>query len=64
VDKEGTDGEKDAMRVYKAAREENDQMDEVAEQDAVSSALIDKVKISTPKSGYLSGIVIQLSRFT
>lgn len=43
VDKEGTDGEKDAMRVYKAAREENDQMDEVAEQDAVSSALIDKV---------------------
>lgn len=43
VDKEGTYGEKDAMRVYKAAREENDQMDEVAEQDAVSSALIDKV---------------------
>ncbi|KAF8032353.1 hypothetical protein BT93_D1313 [Corymbia citriodora subsp. variegata] len=43
VDKEGTDSEKDAMRVYKAARGENDQMDEVAEQDSVSSALIDKV---------------------
>ncbi|KAI6699054.1 hypothetical protein NL676_019173 [Syzygium grande] len=43
VDKEETDGEKDVMRVYKAAREENDQMDEVAEQDAVSSALIDRV---------------------
>ncbi|XP_030528002.2 mitochondrial proton/calcium exchanger protein [Rhodamnia argentea] len=43
VDKEGTDGEKDAMRVYKAAREESDHMDGVAEQDTVSSALIDKV---------------------
>lgn len=61
MDKEETDGEKDAMRVYKAAREENDQMDEVAEQDAVSSALIDRVKINTPKNGYLSGIAIHLS---
>lgn len=43
VDKEGTNGEIDAMRVYKAVREESDQMDDVAEQDAVSSALIDKV---------------------
>lgn len=64
MDKEGTNGEIDAMRVYKAVREESDQMDDVAEQNAVSSALIDKVKFNIPKNGYLSGIVIPLSRGT
>lgn len=43
VDKEGTHNEKDAMRAYIAAREDNSTSSEVAEHE-VSSALIDKVK--------------------
>ncbi|KAK4788890.1 hypothetical protein SAY86_020209 [Trapa natans] len=44
VDKEGTDGERQAMEAYKAAREESDRPAKVAEeQDSVSSALIYKV---------------------
>ena len=44
VDKEGMDGEKDAMKAYRAAREETENADEVAEGDEVSSALIDRVR--------------------
>ena len=44
MDKEGTDDGKDAMRAYKAAREEADQTDEMTEHDTVSSALIDRVR--------------------
>ncbi|KAL5783935.1 hypothetical protein ACOSQ2_006327 [Xanthoceras sorbifolium] len=42
VEKEGTDGEKDAMKAYRAARDESDHDAEVAE-GQVSSALVDKV---------------------
>lgn len=43
VEKEGTDGEKEAIRAYRAAREENDHASEANERDNVSSALIEKV---------------------
>ncbi|KAJ7947432.1 LETM1 and EF-hand domain-containing protein 1, mitochondrial-like [Quillaja saponaria] len=43
VGKEGMHGEKDALKAYKAAREEPEHAAEVAEGDEVSSALIDKV---------------------
>ncbi|KAF2298325.1 hypothetical protein GH714_022270 [Hevea brasiliensis] len=43
VEKEGTDGEKEAIRAYKAARDESDHASEVDERDNISSALIDKV---------------------
>ncbi|XP_044466664.1 mitochondrial proton/calcium exchanger protein-like [Mangifera indica] len=43
VDKEGTDSAKDAIKAYKAAREETDHSDEVAERDEVSSVLREKV---------------------
>jgi hypothetical protein len=45
VEKEGTDGEKDAIKAYRAAREEIDNADEVAEGDEVSSSLIERVRI-------------------
>lgn len=48
VEKEGTDGEKDVMKAYRAAaaaREEGDNADEVAEGEEVSSALIERVRI-------------------
>lgn len=44
VDKEGTDGELDAIKAYRAAHDENDH---AAEHDEVSSALIDKVRHSS-----------------
>ncbi|CAH8269210.1 unnamed protein product [Arabidopsis lyrata] len=43
VEREDVDGEKAAMKAYKAAREDIDQADEVAEADEVSSALMEKV---------------------
>lgn len=43
VDKEGTDGEEEARKAYKAAREDSDQAVERALGDKVSSALIDRV---------------------
>ncbi|CAG7905319.1 unnamed protein product [Brassica rapa] len=43
VEREDVDGEKAAMKAYKAAREDSDQSDEVAEADEVSSALMEKV---------------------
>ncbi|KAJ0246625.1 Leucine zipper-EF-hand-containing transmembrane protein 1 [Hirschfeldia incana] len=43
VERKDVDGEKDAMKAYKAAREDSDQSDEVAEADEVSSALMEKV---------------------
>lgn len=43
VEKEGMDGEKDAMKAYIAAREESENDKEVAEGDEVSSALIERV---------------------
>ncbi|KAA8532162.1 hypothetical protein F0562_006696 [Nyssa sinensis] len=43
VEKEGTDGEQEAMKAYRAAREESDHAAEVAVGDEVSSALIDRV---------------------
>ncbi|XP_048597251.1 mitochondrial proton/calcium exchanger protein-like [Brassica napus] len=43
VEREDVDGEKAAMKAYKAAREDSDQGDEVAESDEVSSALMEKV---------------------
>ncbi|KAL8104485.1 uncharacterized protein LOC141677624 [Apium graveolens] len=42
-DKEGVDGEKEAMKAYRAAYEENDQDAEVNDGDEVSSVLIDRV---------------------
>ncbi|KAE9602906.1 putative EF-hand domain pair, letm1 ribosome-binding domain-containing protein [Lupinus albus] len=43
VEKEGTDGEKDAFKAYKAAREEHDHDTESDEGHEVSSALIERV---------------------
>uniref|UniRef100_A0A5B7AUX7 Mitochondrial proton/calcium exchanger protein n=1 Tax=Davidia involucrata TaxID=16924 RepID=A0A5B7AUX7_DAVIN len=43
VEKEGTDGEQEAMKAYRAAREESDHAAEVDVGDEVSSALIDRV---------------------
>ncbi|KAG8481366.1 hypothetical protein CXB51_026126 [Gossypium anomalum] len=40
---EGTDGEKDAIKAYRAAREETDHSGEVSDSDEVSSVLIEKV---------------------
>lgn len=42
--KEGTDGEEEARRAYKAAREESDHAAEAAVGEKVSSALIDRVR--------------------
>ena len=42
--KEGTDGEEEARRAYKAAREESDHAAEAAVGVKVSSALIDRVR--------------------
>ncbi|CAH2063489.1 unnamed protein product [Thlaspi arvense] len=43
VEREDIDGEKAAMKAYKAARVDSDQGDDVAEADEVSSALMEKV---------------------
>ncbi|XVF37513.1 hypothetical protein REPUB_Repub20aG0015200 [Reevesia pubescens] len=43
VEKEGADGERDAIKAYRAAREESDHSSEVSESDDVSSVLIEKV---------------------
>lgn len=43
VDKEGTDGEAEAMKAYRAAREETEDSAEVEVGDKVSSALVDRV---------------------
>lgn len=43
VEKEGADGEEDAKRAYKAAREESDHAAETATDDKVSSAIINRV---------------------
>ncbi|XP_057417383.1 uncharacterized protein LOC130711686 [Lotus japonicus] len=43
VEKEGSDGEKDAFRAYKAAREEHGHATESGDGDKVSSALIERV---------------------
>ncbi|CAB4279249.1 unnamed protein product [Prunus armeniaca] len=43
VEKEGTDGEKDALKAYKVAHDESDSTSVEAEGDEVSSVLIDKV---------------------
>lgn len=47
VDKEGTDGEAEAMKAYRAAREETEDSAEVEVGDKVSSALVDRVWTST-----------------
>ena len=46
VEKEGTDGEAEALKAYKAAREESDNAAEVAIADKVSSALINRVSFN------------------
>ncbi|KAK6116776.1 hypothetical protein DH2020_049509 [Rehmannia glutinosa] len=43
VDKDGTDGKVEAMKAYKAARDESEDGAEVSEHNMVSSALVDKV---------------------
>ncbi|KAK2995879.1 hypothetical protein RJ640_029604 [Escallonia rubra] len=43
VGKEGPDGEEEALKAYKAAREESDLAADEAEGDEVSSALVDRV---------------------
>ncbi|XP_024983218.1 LETM1 domain-containing protein LETM2, mitochondrial-like isoform X2 [Cynara cardunculus var. scolymus] len=43
MDKEGTDGEKDAMKAYRAAHEETDNSSDEHVDDEVSSALINRV---------------------
>lgn len=45
VEKEGTDGEADALKAYKAAREESDHAAEVAIEDKASPALIARVSL-------------------
>ncbi|XP_022761452.1 mitochondrial proton/calcium exchanger protein-like isoform X4 [Durio zibethinus] len=43
VEKEGVDGEKDAIKAYRATREEGDHSSEASESDEVSLALTEKV---------------------
>lgn len=43
VDRDGTDGEVEAMKAYKAARDESKDGAEVPELNMVSSTLTDKV---------------------
>ena len=43
VDKEGTEGEEEAKKAYRAAREESDHAAETDISDKVSSALINRV---------------------
>lgn len=43
VDKDGTVGEVEAMKAYKAAHDENEDGAEVSKRGMVSSALIDRV---------------------
>ena len=43
VEKEGTEGEEEAKKAYKAARMDSDQAAEMALVDKTSSALIDRV---------------------
>lgn len=43
VEREGTDGEKEVMEAYRAAREESDQSTKVSEGDEISSALVERV---------------------
>jgi LETM1 and EF-hand domain-containing protein 1 len=43
LEKEGTKGEEEARRAYKAAREESDHAAEIAAGEKVSSALIERV---------------------
>ncbi|KQK06415.1 mitochondrial proton/calcium exchanger protein [Brachypodium distachyon] len=43
LEKEGTEGKEEAKKAYMAAREESDDASEVATEEKVSSALIDKV---------------------
>lgn len=45
VEKEGTEGEEEAKKAYKAAREETDDVAEVAAENKVSSSLIDRVML-------------------
>lgn len=51
VEKEGTDAD-EAMKAYRAAREESDHAAEVNVGDEVSSALINKVRSSNSKRRY------------
>jgi LETM1 and EF-hand domain-containing protein 1 len=44
LEKEGTEGEEEAKKAYFAAREEPDHDAEVAAEEKVSSALIEKVR--------------------
>lgn len=43
VEKEGSNGDKDAFKAYKAAREEHEHAADSDEGDKVSSALIERV---------------------
>lgn len=45
VGKEGTEGEQEAKKAYRAARKDSDGAMEVAISDKVSSALVDKVNL-------------------
>lgn len=47
VEKEGTEGEEEAKKAYKAAREETDPVAEIAAENKVSSALIDRVRLNS-----------------
>ncbi|KAJ6350473.1 hypothetical protein OIU78_006608 [Salix suchowensis] len=49
VDKEGTEGEEEAKKAYRAAREESDHAAETAISDKVSSALINRVDVMLQK---------------
>lgn len=46
VEKEGTEGEEEAKKAYKAAREETDHVAEMAVEKKVSSSLIDRVRLN------------------
>ncbi|CAL8169142.1 unnamed protein product [Prunus armeniaca] len=55
VEKEGTDGAKDALKAYKVAHDESDSTSVEAEGDEVSSALIDKVAVAPNYLNYTLG---------
>lgn len=54
VEKDGKDGEKDAFKAYRAARDESDSAGVEDEADDVSSALIDKVRCWTTNNLFMT----------
>lgn len=56
VEKEGSEGEEEAKKAYKAAREDSDLAAEKTLGDKVSSVLINKVRVIFTVIGFVFGM--------